>query len=99
MAKLFTSWHCGKGGNGRRRSRATFRILYLTMFFPNLVQAIAFADSKPGMALDDAYLDDVRKGALILLYRLLFVLYAEDRNLLPDESGPYADYSLTKLRV
>ncbi len=34
----------------------------------------------------------------MLLYRLLFVLYAEDRNLLPDESGPYADYSLTKLR-
>jgi hypothetical protein len=29
---------------------------------------------------------------------LLFVLYAEDRNLLPDESGPYADYSVTRLR-
>ena len=40
--------------------------------------------------LSQAYLDEVRHGALILLYRLLFVLYAEDRNLLPDETGPYA---------
>jgi hypothetical protein len=29
---------------------------------------------------------------------LLFVLYAEDRGLLPDENGRYADYSLTRLR-
>ena len=43
-----------------------------------------------------AYLEEVRHGALILLYRLLFVLYAEDRNLLPDETGPYADYCLTQ---
>ncbi len=48
--------------------------------------------------LHQAYLEEVRQGALILLYRLLFVLYAEDRNLLPDESGPYADYSLTRMR-
>jgi hypothetical protein len=41
----------------------------------------------------------VREGALILLYRILFVLYAEDGNLLPDETGPYAAYSLTRLRT
>ena len=35
---------------------------------------------------------------MYLLYRLLFVLFAEDRNLLPDERGPYADYCLTRLR-
>ena len=29
------------------------------------------------------YLDEVREAALILLYRLLFLFYAEDRNLLP----------------
>ena len=33
-----------------------------------------------------------------MLYRLLFVLYAEDRNLLPDESGPYAEFCLTRMR-
>lgn len=41
----------------------------------------------------------MREGALILLYRILFVLYAEDRNLLPDETGPYAAYSLTRMRT
>ena len=46
-----------------------------------------------------AYLDEVRHGSLILLYRLLFVLYAEDRNLLPDKTGPYAPYCLTRIRL
>ena len=50
--------------------------------FPALGQALAGADGKPAAALDAAALDEVREGALILLYRLLFVLYAEDRNLL-----------------
>ncbi len=67
--------------------------------FPALGQALAAADGKGGTALDTAYLDELREGVLILLYRLLCVLYAEDRNLLPDETGPYADYSLTRLRL
>ena len=44
-------------------------------------------------SLTPAWLEKVRQGALILLYRLLFVLYAEDRDLLPDESGPYGEYA------
>ena len=67
--------------------------------FPALGQALAVADGKGGIPLDPAYLDELREGALILLYRLLFVLYAEDRNLLPEKTGPYADYSLTRLRL
>lgn len=66
--------------------------------FPSLVTAIAAADPQRPTEPDGDYLEEVRSGALILLYRLLFVLYAEDRNLLPDESGPYADYALTRLR-
>jgi hypothetical protein len=66
--------------------------------FPLLCQALLVADGKAGAALAVDALNEVREGALILLYRLLFVLYAEDRNLLPDESGHYAEYSLTKLR-
>lgn len=66
--------------------------------FPTLCQALAAADGKPAEKLDATALTELREGALILLYRLLFVLYAEDRNLLPDEAGPYADYSLTRLR-
>ena len=66
--------------------------------FPALAQALSVADGKDAANLNSATLEEVRQGTLIFLYRLLFVLYAEDRNLLPDESGPYADYSVTKLR-
>ena len=55
--------------------------------FPGLAKAIV-AD-KP-----DASLDEVRHAALILLYRLLFFLYAEDRNLLPVRDERYDDYGL-----
>lgn len=68
-----------------------------TRVFPLLADALARADRKAD--LDTAALAEVREGALILLYRILFVLYAEDRNLLPDESGPYAAYSLTRMRT
>jgi hypothetical protein len=55
--------------------------------FPELAKAIA--TDKP-----EADLVDVRHAALILLYRLLFLLYAEDRNLLPVRDERYDDYGL-----
>ena len=36
----------------------------------------------------------MRDAALVLLYRLLFILYAEDRNLLPVRDKRYDDYAL-----
>ena len=56
--------------------------------FPRLVQALA--DSS------QASLPEVHKAALIFLYRLLFVLYAEDRGLLPVNDSRYDDYGLRK---
>ncbi len=67
--------------------------------FPSLADAIVRADPQRKRVLSDAYLADVREATLILLYRLLFVLYAEDRNLLPEENGPYADFCLRKIRL
>ena len=43
-----------------------------------------------------ATLPQVRQAALIFLYRLLFLLYAEDRNLLPVNESRYDDYGLRK---
>jgi hypothetical protein len=54
--------------------------------FPSLARAIAA--SAPA-----APLQEVREAALILLYRLLFILYAEDRNLLPVRDSRYDDYA------
>ena len=44
------------------------------------------------------YLAELRDATLILLYRLLFILYAEDRHLLPVRDNRYDDYALRKIR-
>jgi hypothetical protein len=46
----------------------------------------------------DAYLDEVREAALVMLYRLLFLFYAEDRHLLPVRDERYAPYSVRRIR-
>lgn len=65
--------------------------------FPRLVAALVAADpqSRP-LELD--YREEVKRAALILLYRLLFVLFAEDRDLLPARDPRYDDYSLRRVR-
>ncbi|MGQ0484480.1 MAG: hypothetical protein ACT4SY_03895 [Hyphomicrobiales bacterium] len=62
--------------------------------FPELAKGIAANDPEAPSSRDRAYLMQVKEAALILLYRLLFVLYAEDRNLLPVQDKRYDDYGL-----
>lgn len=86
---------------GRRWEERVARNLSSVVFgsvFPGFAAALGEYDRPHVEAPDNVYLAEVREGALILLYRLLFVLYAEDRNLLPDESGPYSEYALTRIR-
>ena len=78
---------------GKRYEEAVAQDLSAVVFervFPRLVTAIAAA------AGDGASLADVRSAALIFLYRLLFLLYAEDRGLLPVNDARYADYGLRR---
>jgi hypothetical protein len=65
--------------------------------FPDLVAALARSDAQraPG---DARYLAALKEAALTLLFRLLFVLYAEARLLLPTEHHGYRDYSLRRLQ-
>jgi hypothetical protein len=51
--------------------------------FPDLANALAAVDPERPTTLTPTYLADLREAALTWLYRLLFVLYAEDRSLLP----------------
>ncbi len=60
------------------------------LVFPDLVSALADATTEN--------LSLIRETALIFLYRLLFVLYAEDRGLLPVNDSRYDDYGLRKVR-
>ncbi|MDP2332671.1 MAG: Eco57I restriction-modification methylase domain-containing protein [Reyranella sp.] len=73
-------------------SRAVFAEVY-----PALLKALGAADPerKPK---DPAWPASVRQAAVVLLYRLLFLLYAEDRDLLPVEHKGYRPRSLSKLR-
>ena len=57
--------------------------------FPGLVNALAEKNSERSLS-------EIRDAALIFLYRLLFVLYAEDRGLLPVNDRRYDDYGLRK---
>lgn len=74
-------------------------LLVFGELFPKLVTAIAEHDRKRPQTISKAYLESVRQSALVLLYRLLFVVYAEDRDLLPDNQQPYKDFSLTTMRL
>ena len=74
---------------GRRYEQRVAQSLAGVVFqrvFPSLLQALADAA--------DAPMPQVRHAALIFLYRLLFVLYAEDRGLLPVDDSRYDDYGL-----
>ncbi len=71
----------------RERVAASLSGLVFGQVFPDLARAIA--DAAP-----DAPLRDAREAALVLLYRLLFILYAEDRDLLPVRDSRYGDYAL-----
>ena len=67
--------------------------------FPDLIAALAKHDAQAPDPLTKEYLDQAREAGLLLLYRLLFLLYAEDRNLLPANDDRYDDYSLRKIRL
>ena len=69
------------------RVAASLSDLVFGQVFPELARAIA-------ASAPDAPLPEVREAALILLYRLLFILYAEDRDLLPVRDERYDDYGL-----
>ena len=71
----------------QERVAANLSDLVFGRVFPELAHAIA------GQA-PDAPLGEVRDAALVVLYRLLFILYAEDRDLLPVRDERYDDYGL-----
>ena len=90
---------------GRRYEEQVAQDLSTVVFervFPNLVDALAKA-TVGGQSLTIAEesdrgtaLPEIRDAALIFLYRLLFILYAEDRGLLPVDDLRYDDYGLRK---
>ncbi|MGI9338337.1 MAG: Eco57I restriction-modification methylase domain-containing protein [Gammaproteobacteria bacterium] len=62
--------------------------------FPQLARALADGEKTPGFAR----LRRIGKDTMTLLFRLLFVLYAEDRGLLPIKEKRFWRYSLADIR-
>ena len=76
---------------GRRYEEKVAHDLSSVVFdrvFPKLIETLVNAAGEN--------LPETRSAALIFLYRLLFILYAEDRGLLPVNDLRYDDYGLRK---
>ena len=86
-ARTFHQRAIAEGKFYEERVAANLSDLVFGQVFPELARAIA-------AAAPEAPLQEVREAALILLYRLLFILYAEDRDLLPVRDDRYDDYGL-----
>ena len=87
--QTFHQYALGESQYYQERVTKNLSGLIFKQVFPNLANAIA-------KAAPNAPLSDVREATLVLLYRLLFILYAEDRNLLPIHDSRYDDYALRK---
>lgn len=66
--------------------------------FPNIAKGFLIDAKTKGENIDDTILREIYNNTLVLLYRLLFLFYAEDRDLLPIRSETYKNYSLSKIR-
>ncbi len=65
--------------------------------FINLVKAVL--NHSPGNIYDQEKLDEAKERPLKLLYRMLFILYAESRKLLPVSNPKYREISIENLRT
>jgi len=66
--------------------------------FPLLAKGTVENSRARGNEPDERLLDEIYGNILIFLYRLLFLFYAEDRNLLPVSTLKYRGYSLSQMR-
>ena len=87
-ATAFVETALAEGKRYEQRVAQSLAGVVFQRVFPRLLQALADATDQPMPA--------IREAALIFLYRLLFVLYAEDRGLLPVNDAAYDDYGLRK---
>ena len=94
--RTFHRFALDEGRNWESKVRENLSDVVFGQVFPNLMRALKRADPDAPEVLDAAYLGTVRDAAFTLLYRLLFALYAEDRDLLPKREPNYG--GLSRLR-
>jgi type I restriction-modification system DNA methylase subunit len=70
----------------------------LRVVFDNAIFTGEFFQNRGLFSETTEELSDIYEATLTLLYRLLFLLYAESRDLLPVREGPYGEASLKKIK-
>lgn len=85
-----------EGRHWEARITAALTQVVFHQVYPQLLTALAHHDPQAPEPIDSAYLAELRQAGLILLFRLLFTLYAEDRHLLPVTDTAYDDYGMRK---
>lgn len=64
--------------------------------YVDVVPGLATAIARRGGGVTEQALGDAYHRTLLLLFRLLFIAYAEDRGLLPKQNAEYEDHSLKR---
>ena len=96
--KTFLEYALEEGKNWEESVSESLKDKVFTEIFPLLAEGFLQDAKSKGEIINSKLLENIYNNTLILLYRILFVLYAEDRDLLPVRKPKYDDYSLRKLR-
>jgi hypothetical protein len=96
--RTFHDFALAEGARWETKVRTNLSEVVFSEVFPGLIRGLAAADKQAPRPLTPAYLAELREAALTVLYRLLFALYAEDRDLLPAHDRKYGIYSLSVAR-
>jgi hypothetical protein len=95
--RTFLDEALAEGRHYEQRITAALSRVVFDKVFPELVSAVAH-ETPGARPSDPAWLAEARDASLRLLYRLLFLFYAEDRDLLPVGNEAYKQCSLRSLR-
>ena len=80
------------------RVSQTLKDKIFTEIFPAIAHGFLHNAQQKGRRIDNDLLDEIYHGTLVFLYRLLFLFYAEDRDLMPVRLDGYYVYSLSRMR-
>jgi len=96
--KTFLDLALEEGKRWEERITETLKEKIFFEIFPDIAKGFLSELKNKIQNIDENVLTQIYDNTLILLYRLLFILYAEDRNLLPITNEAYKNYSFTKIR-
>lgn len=96
--RTFPQYAFDEGRLWEAKVRTDLSDIVFDQVFPGLIRALAATDPAVPDPLTARYLNTVREAALTLLYRLLFALYAEDRDLLPARDPRFDNNALSPIR-